>query len=436
MKPTAILVEHFFRHEYGRIVALLTRSLGARHLDLIEDVVQSALSRALIAWPRSGPPDDPSGWLYRTAKNLAIDALRRERTAARLWSKVSMASETAIEAAEITVDFADEVGDEPLRLLFLCCHPAIPPESRVALALKTVSGFSTREIAIGLLTTTANVEKRLSRAKERLRETGLELIETNPQMVLERLESVLSTIYLIFNEGFAASHGEQVVRRDLCDEAIRQARMLAHHGLGQSPATWALLGLFLMHVARLDTRVDSQGAIVLLGAQDRSQWNWELVKEAMHWMQLSATGDELSRYHIEASIAWEHCRVGNLEQTDWNQVTRLYEMLVERFATPMIRLNHAIALSYAANVDAGLAGLFAIRTEDRQCLRPWWDCALAQLYQRQLNSRRALFHWRDALALATNGGQRTFIQSQIIRWENNAAIDDDQRHDSGPTRVE
>ncbi len=413
MNSTSTLVEHFFRHEYGRIVAVLARSLGVRRLELIEDVVQSALSRALVAWPRSGAPDDPSGWLYRTAKNLAIDALRRESTATRLLSTSGAVSKPSCDTAGDSIKFDEEVGDEPLRLLFLCCHPAIPAESRVALALKTVSGFSAREIAKGLLTTTANAEKRIARAKERLRDNSLELIELSNLEVHDRLNSVLSTIYLIFNEGFAASHGPQAIRHDLCEEAIRLARMMANHPLCNAPETFALLALFLFHAARFDSRLDAQGCVVLLPEQDRSQWNWEQVREAMDWMRLSAIGDHLSRYHIETAITWEHCRASDFDSVDWRQVTCLYQMLNDRFSTPMVRLNHAIAMSYSVNVNHGLERLLAIPDEDRRCLRPWWDCAMAQLHRRAENPQQAMSHWKDALALATCDAHKSFILSQI-----------------------
>ncbi len=411
------IVEHFFRHEYGRIVALLTRSLGTRHLNSIEDWVQSAMSRALATWPRTGIPADPAAWLYRTARNLANDSFRRERIADQVLSSPEVAQEQAKSTSEPSIHFEDEVGDETLRLLFLCCHPAIPAESRVALALKTVSGFSIPEIANALLTTHANAEKRVHRAKQRLQSGDLTLTELNNAAVSERLETVRSTIYLIFNEGFAATQGTISVRQDLCEEAIRLANMLAQHPICQSPSTFALLALLRMHAARLYSRIDSQGDVVLLADQDRTLWDWAMIREAMSWMERSATGDQLSRYHIEATIAWEHCRAVRWEETDWQRVTECYELLLQHFPTPMIRLNHAISISYLENVQRGRTFLLAIPDADRKRLRPWWDCAMAQMFQRESNTRQAISHWRDGLALAQNGAHRTFIESQLKKLE-------------------
>ncbi|MEQ1904779.1 MAG: sigma-70 family RNA polymerase sigma factor [Pirellulaceae bacterium] len=415
MSSASELVEHYFRHEYGRLVALLASRLGVRYLELAEDVVQSALSRALTAWPRSGVPNDPSAWLYRTAKNLALDALRREQLAERVLHGQVAPIDDSTNSPEGVVQFDSEIGDETLRLLFLCCHPAIAPESRVALALKTVGGFSVSEIASGLLTTADNVERRLTRAKEKLREAKAEITELNSAEVVSRMESVLSTVYLIFNEGFFASSGDSPIRDDLCAEAIRLAQMIAGHPICGCPTVYAQVALFLMHSARLNSRLDASGTTILLADQDRSQWNWDLIREAMSWMEKSATGDLLSRYHIEAAIAWEHCRATDFAATDWRRIVQLYGTLLDRFATPMIRLNAAIASSYADGPEAGREQLLAIDAVDRKRLRPWWDCCMAQLHERAGVPAAALSHWRDALALATTSPQRQFVQSQIDR---------------------
>jgi RNA polymerase sigma-70 factor (ECF subfamily) len=415
MSSTSELVEHYFRHEYGRMVALLTSRLGVRHLELAEDVVQSSLLRALTAWPRTGLPSEPSAWLYRTAKNLALDALRRQQVAERVMQD-TFAQFNEAQRFPDGIAFVDtEIGDETLQLLFLCCHPSITAESRVALALKTVSGFGVQEIASGLLTTGTSVEKRLTRAKARLREVEAELTELSSTDVIRRSDSVLSTIYLIFNEGFSASTGESPIRNELCEEAIRLVRMLADHPICQSPAVFALLALFLFHSARLDSRLDASGSVILLADQDRSQWNWGLICEAMDWMAKAARGSELSRYHIEAAIAWEHCRATEFAATDWPRIVQLYKTLLDQFSTPMIQLNAAVAHSYAHGPEVDREQLLSINDADRKRLRPWWDCCMAQLLECSGATARALSHWRDALALSTASAQRRFIQNQIDR---------------------
>ncbi|XZE20829.1 RNA polymerase sigma factor [Pirellulaceae bacterium SH449] len=279
MTSTSELVEHFFRHEYGRFVALLIRDLGGRNLELAEDVVQSAMSRALVTWPRSGTPTDPSAWLFRTARNLAIDALRRQKRQQNTGATdgVSVSNEITILEAEL-LRFESEIGDETLRLLFLCCHPAISVESQVALALKTVSGFGVQEIASGLQTSSATIEKRLTRAKEKLREYEIDFSELTSAAIIERLEAVLSTIYLIFNEGYATSSGENAIRLDLCWEAIRLGKMVAEHPLCGSPAAQALVALMLLHLARMKGRLDRDGVVVLLAEQDRDLWDGSLIR--------------------------------------------------------------------------------------------------------------------------------------------------------------
>lgn len=416
MSESAELVEHFFRHEYGRLVGLLTRSLGVRHLELVEDAVQMAMWRGLHSWSRQGIPDRPAAWLYRTARNWVIDALRREASLRKAQQSVS---ETLCDEGYDSLPEDAAVEDESLRLLFLCCQPAIPSESQVALALKIVGGFSVSEIASGLLASPASIEKRITRAKARLREEGEEIATLSIQAMQARLESVLLVLYLMFNEGFSASQGESPLKRDVCDEAIRLTRMLIAqplHGqplLGQRPDVAAMLALMLMHSARFDTRVDADQCVVLLADQDRSAWDWSRVREAMHWMLVAARGEQLSRYHIEVAIAWEHCRAATLEATDWQCVLGHYKLLMQVAPSAMVRLNAIIAESYATGIDGALDSLRAMPAADRQQLRPWWDCTMANLLERQGEKARARSHWRDALALAGSAANRKLIEKHL-----------------------
>jgi RNA polymerase sigma factor (sigma-70 family) len=412
---TSELVEHFFRHEYGRLVALLTRDLGVRNLELAEDVVQSAMSRALIAWPRSGTPADPSAWLFRAAKNLAIDALRKQKLADEYFEAATHCPDERSRREMPLPEFESAINDETLRLLFLCCHPVISIESQVALALKTVSGFGVHEIACGLQTSSATIEKRLTRAKEKLREHQLEFNELTTTAIIERLEAVLSTIYLIFNEGYAASSGENPLRLDLCQESIRLGKMVAEHPHFGSPEAQAFVALLLLHVARMNGRLDTNGVVVLLAEQDRQRWDGGLIRQAMGYAERAAQGTELSRYHLKAAIAWEHCRAADFAATDWSRISNLYEMLQQRFSTPMIRLNAAVARSYIDGPQVGTTLLLKEGDADRKRIRPWWDCCMAQLNERMHQPHKALSHWRDALALASAESQRAFIRSRIER---------------------
>ncbi|HJT33224.1 MAG TPA: sigma-70 family RNA polymerase sigma factor [Pirellulales bacterium] len=405
------LVEHFFRHEFGRLVAVLTRSLGVRRLDLAEDVVQAALMRAMQTWSRRGVPEDPAGWLYRTARNLAIDALRRERTHAQALPRLAEDGERDSSPRE--AHFADEIGDEPLRLLFVCCHEAVPAESRVALALRTLCGFSTAEIARALLTTEVNVQKRITRARGRLRELDVDFDTPAAAQLGARLDAVLAVIYLLFSQGCHATHADVPIRRDLCDEARRLARMLATHPAGDVPAVHALLALMCFHAARFDARVAPGGAIVLLEEQDRSAWNWSDVQEGMAWLARSATGDELTRYHLEAGIAWEHCRAETFADTDWRRIAELYDTLDGIAPSPLHALNRAVAEAYLHGPQAGLDRLAAVATENVPARYPAWHAVIGELHFRLGRHCAAEHAWREALRLTTARADQAFLHRRL-----------------------
>lgn len=412
------LVEHFFRHEFGRLVAVLTRSLGVRRLELVEDVVQAALVQALETWSRRGVPEDPAGWLYRTARNLAIDALRRERTHAQALPR--LAEDAEREAAgsgdprrALEAHFADEIGDEPLRLLFVCCHEAVPAESRVALALKTLCGFSTAEIARALLTTDANVQKRIERARDRLRELDVDFDTPAAAQLGARLDAVLAVVYLLFSQGCHVTHGDMPIRRDLCAEARRLARMLAAQSVGDVPTVHALLALMCFHAARFDARVDLDGAIVLLEEQDRSAWNWSDVREGMAWLARSAVGDELTRYHVEAGIAWEHCRAPTFADTDWRRIAELYDTLDRIAPSPLHALGRAVAEANLHGPQAGLERLAAVPPESVPARYPGWHAVIGELHFRLGRHSAAERAWREALRLTTARADRDFLRRRL-----------------------
>jgi RNA polymerase sigma-70 factor (ECF subfamily) len=405
------LVEHFFRHESGRLVAVLARSLGVRRLGLVEDVVQAALVQALEAWSRRGVPEDPAGWLYRTARNLAIDALRREQTHARALPH--LAGGAGQEAAPPEPHFADEIGDEPLRLLFAICHEGVPTESRVAFALRALCGFGTAEIARGLLTTEANVQKRVERARDRLRELDIDLDTPVAPQLRARLDAVLSVVYLLFSQGCHATHAGVPIRRDLCDEARRLARMLAAHPAGDAPAVHALLALMCFHAARFDARVALDGGVVLFEQQDRSAWNWGDVREGMGWLARSADGGELTRYHVEAAVAWEHCRAATFADTDWGRIAELYDVLDRVAPSPVHALNRAVAEAHLRGPQAGLDRLAAVAPEDVPARYPAWHAVIGELHFRLGRHAAAGLAWREALRLTAAGADREFLRRRL-----------------------
>jgi RNA polymerase sigma-70 factor (ECF subfamily) len=364
-------------------------------------------------WSRRGVPEDPGGWLYRTARNLAIDVLRRERTHDQALPRLT--DEANRESALPSTDarFADEIGDEPLRLLFVCCHEEVPVESRVALALKTLCGFSTAEIARALLTTEANVQKRIERARERLRVLNVDFDTPAADQLRARLDAVLAVVYLLFSQGCHVTLGDVPIRRDLCDEARRLARMVAAHPVGDVGAVHALLALMCFHSARFDARLALDGAIVLLEEQDRGAWNWNDVREGMAWLGKSAAGDVLTRYHVEAGIAWEHCRAPTFADTDWRRIAELYDTLERIAPSPLHALNRAVAEAYLLGPQAGLDRLAAVPAERVPERYPGWHAVIGELRFRLGQHAAAERAWREALRLTSARADREFLQRRL-----------------------
>lgn len=348
------LVDRLFRRESGRIVAALARSLGAARLDLAEDVTQQALLQALRVWPYRGVPDDPAAWLYTAARRLAIDAARLDATLRRHADAIEREL-LARAPAQSGARFADELADDELRLLFMCAHPALSEEMRLALILRVGCGLSTREIAAGVLREEATVAQWLVRARRRVREQGLSLDMPAPAELPSRLAPVLDALYLAFNEGHGAASGDALVRADICGEAVRLARLLADHPITGRPEAQALAALLLFHLARLPTRTDAAGEIVLLADQDRSRWDSAAITEGFARMQRAASGEQLQEFHLLAGIAAEHARAAAFEDTDWASILGYYDTLVAIAPSPVHRLNRAVAVAMTEGPASGLA---------------------------------------------------------------------------------
>lgn len=351
------LADHLFRHEAGKMVAILTGLYGPHRLQMAEDVVQESLIRALRAWPFSGTPDNPAGWLLRTAKNLAIDQLRRDQNFEKKQSEII--AETEVEGARQP---NEECGfrDDSLRLMFICCHPGLPREIQTAVALKTLCGFSPAEIAKASLISEAAVSKRLSRARQRIRELALPFEMPDARELPTRLDSVLHTLYLLFNEGYKASAGDRLVRQDLCHEAIRLGELLIAHPATSTPRTHALLALMLLGAARLPSRMDDAGNLLRLHEQDREAWDNGMILRGIGHLTLSGAGDEISEYHLEAAIAACHSTAPNEAATDWPRILALYDQLVIITDSPVAALNRAVAIARVRGPQAGLDAVDSI----------------------------------------------------------------------------
>ena len=382
------------------------RRLGAGRLDLAEDAVQTALLRAVQTWPRRGVPADPAAWLRRAARNAAVDTLRREATAHDHRADVAVAAAVSSEADDSLL------ADESLRLLFTCCHPALAAESRLALALKVVCGFGVGEIARALLTTDAAVLKRLTRAKDALSAAGFTADPVSPADLAERRPAVLAVLYLVFNEGYHASHADVLIRHDLCAEAVRQADALARHPELGGPAAEALLALMLFHAARFPARQDEHGRLMLLEQQVRSRWDQAGIRDARAWLARSARGDELTTYHLEAAIAAEHCTAVTFAATDWRRIVELYDRLCGHDPGWLHALNRAVAVAHLHGPQAGLRGLLAVRCDGAERYSHW-HAALGELHRRCGDRVAARRHFAEALARAGNDREREFLREKL-----------------------
>lgn len=406
------LAEHFFRHEYGRLVAMLTRRTGAQHIEAVEDAVQAALMSALESWTVAGVPDNPTAWLFRVARNGLWDDLRQGTRHRRLMEENATEVVAALEQGPEPL-LASDVQDDLLRMLFVCCDDAIPAESQIVLALKVLCGFEVREIAVRLFTSEANVYKRLGRARERLRARPPHTDELTSEQYVSRLAGVRKILYLIFTEGYLSSHAETAIRRELCAEAIRLTDTLANHPIGQSPETSALLALMHLHSARLTARQDGAGGLLLLEEQDRELWDSGEVEVGLSWLAKSAAGDVFTRYHAEAAIAAEHCIAPTFGETRWDKVAECYELLEQVAPSALHRLNRAVAVAELHGPARGLAVLDGFQPPTWLAGSYMWMAVLADLHRRCGDADAASGYSEMACQLAPTAAVKQVLQRRL-----------------------
>jgi RNA polymerase sigma-70 factor (ECF subfamily) len=351
-----VLLEHLFRREAGRMVAHLARLLGPAHLDLAEETVQEAMLRALQTWPYQGVPENAAAWLFRVARNAALDAVRRNRLIGRKTDAIVAELSLSTAAAPGDPDFEERLRDDELRMIFMCSHPEIPREASVALSLKIACGFSVREIARAFLADDAAIAQRLVRAKALIRKRGLTLDMPCAPELKTRLDAALEVIYFLFNEGYGAHEGEDLIRQDLCFEALRLGRLLAASSIAE-PRVHALAAVMALQAARLAARVDGAGDLVLLESQDRSRWDQQLIAVGFHHFERSMAGEEVSEFHVQAAIAATYARAAAEPKVDWPVVLRLYDQLSAITGSPVVALNRAVAV---AKVEGPAAALESI----------------------------------------------------------------------------
>ena len=406
--------EHLFRREAGRMVAALTRIFGLHNLALAEDVVQDAFCRALEVWRIRGMPDNPSAWLMRTAKNRAIDILRRERRALDFAPELERLFESEWTLVPTVSGLFTEhsIRDDQLRMMFTCCHPRLPEQTQVALVLQLACGFTAPEIASAFLSGRAGIEKRIARAKKVLASSKMLFDFADGEFAL-RLVAVQRALYLLFNEGYHGASSQGAVRTELCREAMRLVTLLLDDPRTATPATYALCALMHLHAARLPARVDASGALTSLYDQDRSRWDTRQVAEGQRLLERSAAGGEVSEYHVEAAIAWLHASARRFEDTDWGKIVFLYDTLMTIRGSPVVALNRAIAVGQHESPERGLEEIDKIVDRERLAEYPFYHAALAELELRRGRYEPARTHFQAALGLARNPMERRFLERRL-----------------------
>jgi RNA polymerase sigma factor (sigma-70 family) len=407
-------VDHLFRHHSGQMVSVLSRLFGFEKLDLIEDAIQDALIRALKTWSFQGIPENPRAWLIQVAKNKIIDRLRRTNKFEVSGEDFENATKY-IETVALTgsIKFENEINEDVLQMMFACCHPIISPDSQVALTLKTVGGFSVGEIGTAFLSNTETVSKLLTRAKQKIRKRKIKLETPNPKELKTRLDSVVKVLYLIFNEGYNALNGENLIRNDLCFEAIRLGKLLINNNLTDLPKVHALLALFFFQTSGLNARFDENGDIVVLSLQNRELWDKKMIAEGLKHFRLSAKGDEVSDIHLEAEIASIHKLAKDFNSTDWRRILVCYEKLYEKTLSPIVALNKFVALSKVKGAKIAVEELEKLK--DNASLKTYlpFYIALGELQNEIGQKELAAEYFKKALNLANNDVLRRFIGKKL-----------------------
>ena len=417
MPPTQAIqqtVDHLFRHESGKMIAVLSKLLGLQNIETAQDIVQDALVQAMKSWGFNGLPENPSAWLYRVAKNKAIDYLRRERKFKEISPQYGylLKSEYTLTPTVNKFFLADEIQDSQLQMIFACCHPSIAPESQIALGLKILCGLSVGEIARAFLTNEETIAKRIYRAKEKFKSENIELEMPPAKELPHRLNGVLQSLYLLFSEGYKSSHPDYLIREDLCEEAIRLTYLLTLNTTTHQPRTNALLSLMCFQASRLRARLDDKGSIILLKNQDRTKWYQPLMKKGFMYLDAAFANDSVqtSNYHLEAVIASLHAEAPSFEATDWKTIYGLYDALYSLHPNPVVALNKAIAAAYALDKETALAQMLNIKDLEDYYL---YYTSIGELYFELNNKTEAKKYFQKALALTPSKQEQELLQSKL-----------------------
>src|ERR1044071_779957 len=404
-----VAVDAVYRSDWGRIVATLIRQFG--DFELAEDAAQDAFTAAVDQWRTEGIPESPRAWIIQTAKHKAIDRLRRQtRLQEKLEADPDFMSEPIVEGPNLNFD---EIPDDRLRLIFTCCHPALSLEAQVALTLRTLGGLQTDEIARSFLVPTTTMAQRLVRAKRKIRDAGIPFSVPDTSEMPERLDGVLSAIYLIFTEGYAPTRGAPLVRADLCAEAIRLGRLLRTLLAPKPPSeATALVALMLLHDSRREARLDADGDLVTLEEQDRSLWNRPQIDEALALIDEALAG-EPGPCALEAAIAAEHCKAARAEDTNWSQIVKLYDLLAELMPSPIVSLNRAVAVAMAQGPRPALELIDELAASGELDDYHLLHAARADMHRRLGSNDEAAESYKTALELVSNDSERRFLERRL-----------------------
>ena len=417
-EPVQQLTDHLFRNESKRMVSILTKIFGIENLETAEDVVQDTLLQAMNIWKLKGIPDNPSGWLFRVAKNKAIDIIRRNKHSVQFdftdKEKILLTSEYTLTTAMENFWKEEFIKDDLLRMMFACCHPEISKENQITLILKTLCGFSTAEIAKAFLTNEETISKRIYRTKEFFRQHKIKLEIPSLNEINNRTDSVLNTIYLLFNEGYNSTNSEDLIRKDVIAEAMMLCKLLAENDHTQLPEVFALMALMCFHSSRSDSRLTTEGEIILLPMQDRKKWNAALIDEGNEYMNKAATGDAVSSYHIEAAIAYEHCSAKFFRDTNWKKILGYYEWLCRIAPSPINELNRTIAVMELYGATIALEQLETIKDKKKLESYYLYYSLFGEIHSRLNNLPAAKKYFETAIGLTHSDKEQKMLRNKIL----------------------
>ena len=412
------LTDHLFRHESGKMVAVLTKIFGTANLETAEDVVQQTFIDAIGVWKMKGVPDNPSAWLFRVAKNKTIDIIRKNKHAILFdfndHDRKLLASEYTLSSTIENLWKEDVIKDDMLSMMFACCHPGISIENQVTLILKTLCGFSTTEIAKAFITSEDTVSKRLYRTRTFFRNEKVKLSMPSEADIKSRISSVLNSIYLLFNEGYNSTQSEQLIRSDLIDEAMILCKLLTENPATQLPEVFALMALMCFHAARSESRLTAAGEIILMAYQDRTKWNAQLIGRGIGYIDRAAMGEEISSYHLEAAIAYEHCTARNFSSTNWKRILELYQWLCQMASSPVAELNRSIAVMQVYGPAKALESVGQIPDQKKLQSFYLYQSLLGEIYTRMGQTLKAIPCFEQAIELTRSGTEKKMLKDKII----------------------